>query len=69
MHIAAAFKKNIYTIWGNTTPELGFYPYKTKYISLENKNLDCRPCSKIGYNQCPKQHFKCMKEHPLDFNL
>jgi hypothetical protein len=24
------------------------------------KNLSCRPCSKIGYEKCPKGHFKCM---------
>lgn len=64
MHIAAAYKKNIITIWGNTTPELGMYPYipsnKNKYINIEVNNLLCRPCSKIGYSQCPKKDFKCM---------
>jgi ADP-heptose:LPS heptosyltransferase len=28
MHIASAFKKNIISIWGNTVPEFGMYPYK-----------------------------------------
>ena len=28
MHIAAAFKKKIYSVWGNTVPEFGMYPYK-----------------------------------------
>ena len=64
MHIAAAYKKNIITIWGNTTPELGMYPYipsnKNKYTNIEVKDLPCRPCSKIGYAQCPKKDFKCM---------
>ncbi|WP_081413662.1 glycosyltransferase family 9 protein [Eisenibacter elegans] len=60
MHIAAAYKKFIYAIWGNTTPALGMYPYKTSFVSIENLTLNCRPCSKIGYNQCPKGHFKCM---------
>ena len=64
MHIAAAYKKNIITIWGNTTPELGMYPYipsnKNKYVNIEVNDLPCRPCSKIGYNQCPKKHFECM---------
>jgi lipopolysaccharide heptosyltransferase II len=62
MHIAAAFKKPVYAIWGNTVPAFGMYPYLTEYKSLENKGLSCRPCSKIGYAQCPKGHFKCMNE-------
>jgi ADP-heptose:LPS heptosyltransferase len=67
MHIAAALKKEVYSIWGNTIPAFGMYPYRTKYHSLENKNLGCRPCSKIGFNKCPKGHFKCMNEMEFDF--
>ncbi|GAB3270143.1 glycosyltransferase family 9 protein [Larkinella harenae] len=69
MHIAAALKKKIYSIWGNTTPQLGMYPYKTQFVALENKPLRCRPCSKIGYDRCPLGHFKCMNELPFDFDL
>lgn len=65
MHIAAAFKKKIISIWGNTTPELGMYPYLSEHSIIENKNLDCRPCSKIGYPSCPKKHFRCMNELDL----
>jgi ADP-heptose:LPS heptosyltransferase len=60
MHIASALKKRIISIWGNTVPEFGMYPYITDYQVVENKNLACRPCSKIGYEKCPKGHFKCM---------
>ncbi|MGA0555057.1 glycosyltransferase family 9 protein [Larkinella sp. VNQ87] len=69
MHIAAALKKKVYSIWGNTTPQLGMYPYKTEHVLLENKPLGCRPCSKIGYERCPLGHFKCMNELPFDFEL
>ena len=69
MHIASAFKKEVFSIWGNTTPELGFYPYETKFTIFENKDLSCRPCSKIGLHECPKGHFKCMNEVKLDFYL
>lgn len=65
MHIAAAFTKKVYSLWGNTTPRLGMYPYKTSYVVLEVKGLSCRPCSKIGSNQCPAGNFKCMNELPL----
>ncbi len=69
MHIAAAFKKNVFSIWGNTIPEFGMYPYRTKFTIFENRSLSCRPCSKIGYNKCPKGHFKCMRELKFDFYL
>ena len=65
MHIAAAFRKPIVAIWGNTIPELGMYPYKTPFINLEVKGLPCRPCSKIGFKSCPKRHFKCMVEQDV----
>ncbi len=65
MHIASALKKDIVSIWGNTTPAFGMYPYKTSFKVLENNNLNCRPCSKIGYKECPKKHFKCMREIDL----
>ena len=72
MHIAAAFDKKIISLWGNTVPEFGMFPfygynnlkinaYPDSYI-IENNALNCRPCSKIGYNKCPKGHFKCMND-------
>lgn len=69
MHVAAAFGKKIYSIWGSTTRDFGMYPYNTPYVILENNNLDCRPCSKIGYKSCPKGHFKCMQELSFDFEI
>jgi len=66
MHIAAAFRKKIISVWGNTVPEFGMYPYMPgdKDLSkiFEIKDLSCRPCSKIGYDKCPKGHFDCMNK-------
>lgn len=69
MHIAAAFKKEVFSIWGNTIPLFGMYPYRTKFTVLENNKIDCRPCSKIGYQKCPKGHFKCMRNIVFDFYI
>ena len=70
MHIAAAFKKKIISIWGNTVPEFGMYPYygnaQTQNARFEINGLRCRPCSKIGYAKCPRGHFKCMKQISID---
>lgn len=64
MHIAACFDRKIVSVWGNTVPELGMYPYlpakKNQYGIHEVKHLSCRPCSKIGFQKCPKGHFNCM---------
>lgn len=72
MHIAAAFQKPMISLWGNTTPELGMFPYygannlkdtiSPKFTIAEVQGLSCRPCSKIGHNACPRGHFKCMQD-------
>ncbi|MCL2041277.1 MAG: glycosyltransferase family 9 protein [Bacteroidales bacterium] len=66
MHIAAAFQKNIVSLWGNTVPQFGMTPYMPQHPErskiLEVKGLLCRPCSKIGYEKCPKKHFLCMMD-------
>jgi len=69
MHIAAAFKKEIFSVWGNTVPAFGMYPYRTEFRVLEVEGLSCRPCSKIGYDQCPLGHFKCMRDIRFDLDL
>ena len=69
MHIAAAFKKKIYSVWGNTIPGFGMTPYLANSASkiIEVRDLFCRPCSKIGFDRCPKGHFNCMNR--IDENL
>ena len=64
MHIAAAYHKKILSIWGNTVPELGMSPYMPGEGSqiMEINGLSCRPCSKLGYRECPKKHFRCMND-------
>lgn len=77
MHIATAFQKPVVSLWGNTAPEMGMFPYygynnlkeriAPQSVIIENKQLGCHPCSKIGYNKCPRKHFRCMND--LDMNL
>jgi len=47
------------------------YPYmqqefRTNSMIAEVQGLSCRPCSKIGFRECPKGHFKCMNDIELD---
>ncbi len=65
MHIAAALKKPIRSIWGSTLAEFGFWPFygfnhKDLNVSFEIKGLSCRPCARFGRQSCPEGHFKCM---------
>ena len=66
MHVAAAFKKNVVSVWGNTVPLFGMGPYIPQHPErahvVEVEGLDCRPCSKLGYEKCPKGHFRCMEK-------
>ncbi len=71
MHIAAALQKPVISVWGNTVPAFGMYPYygnrsNKQYDVVEINKLWCRPCSKIGFKKCPKGHFKCMEK--IDVN-
>lgn len=70
MHVAAAFGKPVVSLWGNTSPEFGMFPYygynnltdrvAPQSVLVERKDLGCHPCSKLGYSRCPRGHFKCM---------
>jgi len=58
MHIAAALKKNIISLWGCTAPSLGMHVFrgngvegkKLHTITIQSKRT-LRPCSKLG-NRC-----------------
>ncbi len=77
MHVAAAFQKPVISLWGNTSPEMGMFPYygfnnlkervAPQSVIMENTKLGCHPCSKLGYNKCPKKHFKCMNDLDMTF--
>ncbi len=79
MHVAAAFQKPVISIWGNTVPAFGMFPYygfnnlnttlSPKLHIVENKKVSCRPCSKLGFQKCPKGHFNCMQKIDVDIIL
>ena len=72
MHAACAMKVPVLVLFGSTVKEFGFTPYNNSNFKpgayqpmaeiLENKTLTCRPCTHIGRENCPKEHFKCMLE-------
>jgi ADP-heptose:LPS heptosyltransferase len=70
MHLACAFQRPVVSIWGNTVPLFGMGPYIPTHPDrahlAEVEGLSCRPCSKIGFDRCPKGHFHCMEKQDLD---
>lgn len=68
MHVAVAFRKPLAVIWGSTVPAFGMAPYYGSAAPPLHRHfsvagLRCRPCSKLGHQQCPKGHFNCMQQH------
>jgi heptosyltransferase-2 len=66
MHIAAAFKKPIISIWAATIPKFGMYPYQNQALSevVEPSHLTKRPCSKLG-TKCKYRACRCVDEIPI----
>jgi heptosyltransferase-2 len=67
MHIAAAFKKPIISLWTATVPAFGMYPYLNGALDLrvEPDHLRKRPCSKLG-TRCLYKECRCVDELPLE---
>lgn len=66
MHIAAAFKKPIISLWGATVPDFGMYPYQNDALNemIQSDHLTKRPCSKLG-TKCKYKECRCIDELPL----
>jgi len=62
MHLAEAAGVPLIMLAGSSVKEFGFFPLSKNAVILENNKLNCRPCSHIGRESCPKGHFKCMND-------
>ena len=60
-HMAAAVGVPVLAIFGSTIPQFGFAPFRVPHRIAEIE-LSCRPCSHLGFAQCPLGHFRCMKD-------
>lgn len=62
-HLASAMGTPTVTIYGPTLPAFGFGPLAPRRAIVEHApGLECRPCSAHGPQQCPRAHFRCMRE-------
>lgn len=64
-HIASARMVPVVSIFGPTVSSFGYYPYGKDVIIVE-KELPCRPCHHHGPKECPKGHFRCMRDITVD---
>jgi ADP-heptose:LPS heptosyltransferase len=62
MHLAEALGKKVFVFFGSTVKEFGFFPQLESTEVSEVEGLNCRPCTHIGRDKCPKGHFKCMND-------
>jgi heptosyltransferase-2 len=61
MHMAAAMRVPVVTLFGPTVQAFGFAPYRARATVLE-RDLPCRPCSAQGGPVCPLGHHRCLRE-------
>lgn len=62
MHAANALGKKTVAIFGSSVRQFGFFPYDVEHKIMQVEGLPCRPCSHVGLESCPQNHFRCMKE-------
>lgn len=58
-HIARGVGCRTFVIFGPTSPEMFDFGEKDTLIYA---GVECSPCSLHGDRECPKKHFKCMRE-------
>ena len=59
-HIAAAMHTRVFSIFGPTVLDFGFWPYTNRGVVIE-ENMDCRPCGIHGHRECPEGTHRCMR--------
>jgi len=62
LHLASAFKIPNVAIFCATSPKFGFSPWQNNAITVEKKDLSCKPCQRHGGEKCPTGTEACMKE-------
>jgi ADP-heptose:LPS heptosyltransferase len=60
VHAAEALGKRVVMIFGPTSRETGAGVNRDDSLSIENKNVWCRPCSQTGKRKCYRDEQYCM---------
>ena len=69
LHVSEALGVPVVGIYGPTARQFGYFPILPQSKVAQIENLQCRPCTKMGMNHCPKKHFSCMNDISVDMVL
>jgi len=59
-HLAAAMDARVFSLFGPTVREFGFWPYTERGVVIEEDEA-CRPCGAHGHSGCPNRTHLCMR--------
>ncbi len=60
MHMATGVGTPVVALFGPTVKAFGFFPYQARSEVLQ-RDLPCRPCSRMGGPACPLGHHDCLR--------
>jgi ADP-heptose:LPS heptosyltransferase len=60
MHMATGVGTPVVALFGPTVEAFGFFPYRADATVLQ-RDLPCRPCSRMGGPTCPLGHHDCLR--------
>lgn len=60
MHMATGVGTPVVALFGPTVEAFGFFPYRSRARVLQ-RDLPCRPCSRMGGPVCPLGHHDCLR--------
>jgi lipopolysaccharide heptosyltransferase II len=63
MHMATGVGTPVVALFGPTVSAFGFFPYAATATVLE-RDLPCRPCTRMGGPVCPLGHHDCLRTIP-----
>lgn len=70
MHFASLANTPVISIWGATHRYAGFYALgANKDYEVEDKDLECRPCSVFGNKECWRGDYACLNNISVEFVL
>ncbi len=64
-HLAAAVNARVFSLFGPTVRNFGFWPYTERGRVIES-DVACRPCGMHGHRQCPDRTHNCMRRITSD---
>ncbi len=60
MHMATGVGTPVLALFGPTVEAFGFFPYRAR-AEVVQRDLPCRPCSRMGGPTCPLGHHDCLR--------